>query len=108
MAVVAPAFRQLGGTMAAAVGKRRRLSVMIKEDDDFLAQQGERLWPIRKPVGRHGRIPEAAEDLLFGAEHGCFLPWADDARRVTTRAASWRSCARSIPGIVPALTTMRP
>src|SRR5258707_14181251 len=75
MAVVAPAFRQLGGTMAAAVGKRRRLSVMIKEDDDFLAQQGERLWPIRKPVGRHRRVPVAAKNLLFGPNHGSFLPW---------------------------------
>jgi hypothetical protein len=40
MAVVAPAFRQLGGAMAAAVGKRRRLSVTVEEHDDFFTKQG--------------------------------------------------------------------
>src|SRR5262245_18441395 len=69
MAVVAPAFRQLGGAMAATIGKCRGLSIAVEEHDDFLAEQGERPWPIREHLDRHGRIPEAAKNLLFGAEH---------------------------------------
>src|SRR5262245_15782248 len=37
MAVVAPAFRQLGGTMAAAVGERGRFAIAVEEQDDVLA-----------------------------------------------------------------------
>src|SRR5262249_56414054 len=43
MAVVAPAFRQLGGGMAAAGGKRRRVSLGIEEREDILSEQDKRL-----------------------------------------------------------------
>src|SRR5262245_7295926 len=75
MAIVAPAFRQLGGTMAAAISKRRRFALAIEKQNDFLAEQSERLGSIPEHVDRHGRVPEAGQDLLLGAEHGCFLPW---------------------------------
>src|SRR6201999_1360125 len=69
MAGVAPAFRQFGSAMAAAIGKRRRLSLAVQEHDDFLAEERERLWSVREHVDGHGRVPETAKDLLLGAEH---------------------------------------
>jgi hypothetical protein len=74
MAGVAPAFRQFGSAMAAAIGKRRRLSLAVQEHDDFLAEERERLWSVREHVDGHGRVPETAKDLLLGAEHETLPP----------------------------------
>ena len=89
VAIPAPAFRQLGGAMAATVGQRGRIALTVEEQDDLLAQQRERFWSIVKLVDRQGGVPEAAEDFLFGAEHGSVpsIGWVKppDAPRPATR-----------------------
>ncbi len=68
-AVPAPAFREPGGTMAAAIPQRCRLPIPVEEEDDILTQKAERLWPRLQRVEGHHRVPEAAPQPLSASEH---------------------------------------
>ena len=70
-------------------------------------EQRERLRPALELFHAHDRVPEAAKHRLLGDQHEV-SPKVQAAMRVTTRAASDRSRARSRPGMAPSSTTVRP
>ena len=70
LAVLAPAFAELGGAMEATVGERRRRAVGVEKQHELFAEQGKRLWAARERVESLGRIPETAQDFLAGCQHG--------------------------------------
>ncbi len=69
VAVAAPALGKLGRPVAAAVFERRGLALRVEEQHDLLVEQREWGRPRREPRQRHGRIPEAPQNLLLGIEH---------------------------------------
>ena len=56
--------------MEAAVGKRRGRAIGVEKQHELFAEQGERLWAAGERVEPLGGVPEAAQDLLAGGQHG--------------------------------------
>ena len=59
--------------MTAAVHQGGRFAVAVEEQHQLLAQQREGFRAVLQVVEPLGRVPEAAEDLLAGGEHGQIL-----------------------------------
>src|SRR6185369_2071667 len=107
VSVATPALGESCGAMAAAILQCRGFALGIEKQHDRLTEQRERLRPTLKLFEAHNRVPEAAKHRLLGCQHEV-SPKIQAAMRVTTRAASDRSRARSRPGMAPSSTMVRP
>ncbi len=70
VALVGPALRELRRAVAAAIHQRRRLALVVEEQNDVLAHELERLGPILERVELLGRVPETTKHLLLRGQHG--------------------------------------
>ena len=69
LAVLAPAFGQLGCAMAAAILQGRRFTVGAEKQHDVLAEEAKGFWPGSEIIQRHHRIPKSAQNFLFRRQH---------------------------------------
>ena len=69
LAVLAPAFGELGGAVATAIAQCRGFPVGAEKQHDVFAEKTKRLWPGSEIVKRDHRVPKSAQNLLFRRQH---------------------------------------